>query len=194
MSKEKLAGSLEKKTLTLKEKVSLLDYRKGNKIGCRKLAEIFKIGKTAAANIVKHEVEIRKQYDEFCEKDKKRIRFGKYKQINDILFNWYQKCCASNFYPSGIFLKEEALEIKKRLENPDIESFSASDGWLTKWKSNYHLKDRKVCGEAGDVSGETVTSWMERIGELVKGYAPEDIWNMDESGVFLRPSQKEACF
>ena len=27
-------------------------------------------------------------------------------------------------------------------------------------------------------------SWKERLPEIVKGYAKEDIWNMDETGVF----------
>ena len=31
---------------------------------------------------------------------------------------------------------------------------------------------------------ETVDSWKERLPEIVKGYAKEDIWNMDEMGVF----------
>ena len=42
----------------------------------------------------------------------------------------------------------------------------------------------RVSGELGDVSGLTVSSWKERLPEIVKGYEPDDIWNMDESGVF----------
>ena len=49
LSKHHLAGKLSKKTLSLGEKVNFLDYAKGNpNSACRKLAEIFKIGKTAA--------------------------------------------------------------------------------------------------------------------------------------------------
>ena len=50
LSKHQLAGKLSKKTLSLDEKVKFLDFAKGNpNFGCRKLAEIFKIGKTGAA-------------------------------------------------------------------------------------------------------------------------------------------------
>ena len=42
----------------------------------------------------------------------------------------------------------------------------------------------KVCGESGDVSGDTIESWLERLPELVDGYQKENIWNMDETGVF----------
>ena len=42
----------------------------------------------------------------------------------------------------------------------------------------------KFCGESGEVSGETVTSWNERLPEIVGKYSTDDIWNMDETGVF----------
>ena len=53
MSKHQLAGALDKKTLTLEGKIKFLDYAEANqKLGCRKLAEVFNIGKTASANIL----------------------------------------------------------------------------------------------------------------------------------------------
>ena len=44
----------------------------------------------------------------------------------------------------------------------------------------------KVCGESGDVSGDTIESWLERLPELVDGYQKENIWNRDETGVFWK--------
>jgi len=44
----------------------------------------------------------------------------------------------------------------------------------------------KVYGESGDVSGETVVSWKERIPELLRGYSAKNIWNLDETGCFWR--------
>ena len=97
LSMQQLAGKLVKKTLSLDEKVKFLDFAKANPtLGCRKLAEIFKIGKTAAANINKEEKNIRSQHELFHEKSKKRNRPGKYRKINEILYEWYQGCCASN--------------------------------------------------------------------------------------------------
>ena len=52
LSKQQLAGKLAKKTLTLDENIKFLDVaKKIPKLGCRKLAEIYKIGRTVAANI-----------------------------------------------------------------------------------------------------------------------------------------------
>ena len=77
MSKYQLAGSLEKKTLTFQEKIKFLDYTEANeKLDCQKLADVFKIGKTAANNILKNKQMLREQYEHFHDKTKKRSRPG----------------------------------------------------------------------------------------------------------------------
>ena len=121
----------------------------------------------------------------FCKKSKKRNRHGKYHKINEILFEWCKRCCASNIYLNGLMLKEEAMAIKEQLQNSDFDDFSALDGWLNCRKTTYSIKEHRIVGKAGDVSTETVSSWMERINELIEGYSLENIWNMDESGCFF---------
>ena len=37
-----------------------------------------------------------------------------------------------------------------------------------------------------DVEGKTVDSWKELLPELIRGYSKDDIWNMDETGLFFR--------
>ena len=39
-----------------------------------------------------------------------------------------------------------------------------------------------VSGESGEVSTNTADSWKERLPEILEGYKPENVWNMDESG------------
>ena len=62
----------------------------------------------------------------------------------------------------------------------------ASDGWLDCWKTTYSAKERRIVGEAGEVSTETVTSWMERVNELIEVCSLENIWNMGKSGCFFK--------
>ena len=79
-NKYQLAGKLSKRTLTLDEKIKLLDFEKKKpSLGCRAF------GETAAASILSKEDKIRKQHELFHEKSKKRIRHGKYQEISDIL-------------------------------------------------------------------------------------------------------------
>jgi len=43
-----------------------------------------------------------------------------------------------------------------------------------------------ISGESGEVSSKTADSWKERLPEIIHGYKPEDVWNMDESGCFWK--------
>ena len=43
-----------------------------------------------------------------------------------------------------------------------------------------------ICGESGDVRGYTVTSWKERLPEILRGYDKRDVFNLDETGCFWR--------
>ena len=175
--KEQLAGKLAKKTSTLDEKIKFLDFAKKNpKLGCGKQADVYKIRKTAAANILKNEKKIR-EHEMFCEKSKKRTCHGKYHKINKILLHVV-------LLTSTQMLNEEAMVIKEKLQNNDFPDFSASDGWLDCWKGTYPVKQRHIVGKAGDVSTELVTSRMERINKLIEGYSLENKWNVDESDCF----------
>ena len=165
MSKQQLAGSLTKKTSTLDGKIKLLDANKERKQSCWQLAEEqLNVGKTAAANIIKNEASIRKEYEEF-KGDLKRKRKGQFNDINEILYEWFKKCCAANIYPDGPMLKEEAMEIKKCLDKVEFKNFTASNGWLEKWKISYDVRERKVNCEAGEVAEYTVSAWTERLVE-----------------------------
>ena len=59
-------------------------------------------------------------------------------------------------------LKGEAIATKEQLQNSRFDDFSASDGCLDCWKTTYSVKELGIVGEAGNMSLETVTSWMER--------------------------------
>ena len=65
-NKYQFAGKLSKRTLTLDEKIKLLDFKKKNpSLRCRAIGEKFNIGKTTAASILSKEDKIRKQHELF---------------------------------------------------------------------------------------------------------------------------------
>lgn len=43
-----------------------------------------------------------------------------------------------------------------------------------------------ISGESGEISGVTVDSWKERVVELMVGHSANDIWNLDDTGVFWK--------
>ena len=67
-----------------------------------------------------------------------------------------------------------------------MAGFKGTNGWLEKRKKRYNVKKLAVCGESGDVCGDTVVSWKERLPELVQRYSNENILNRDKTGCFFK--------
>ena len=74
--------------------------------------------------------------------------------------------CSKNIYPDGPQFIAKAKEIAVHLKKA---AFEGTGGWLSKWKKRYNVKRVSVCGESGDVCGDTITSWKERLPEILRG-------------------------
>ena len=93
-SKKREAGKLNKRCLTLDEKIKILDVLKKRKMSCREITEQFKIGKTQTADVVKSEASLKAEYENFQRegfKHLKRENHQKYRAINTILYKWFKK-------------------------------------------------------------------------------------------------------
>ena len=115
---------------------------------------------------------------------RKRSRKSEYSEINETLYKWFQLATSRNIFPDGKILMESALEIAVSLGMS--EEFKACNGWLARWKKRYNISHSTVSGESGDVSSETVESWLERLPSILAGYEAQDIWNCDETGLFWK--------
>ena len=94
-SKKREAGKLNKKCLTLDEKIKILYVVKKSKISCREIVEQFKIGKKQAANVIKNETSLRAEYENLQGKGfkyLKRENHQKDKVINTIFYKSFKKC------------------------------------------------------------------------------------------------------
>ena len=159
--------------------------RENPSLGCRKIADHFGIGKTGVNNIMKNAKVLEREY-QFFKGDRKKLRRGQFHEINEILYLWYSKCTQAHIYPDGPMLKEEAMHIKETLDNQEHAEFTASNGWLERFKSTYGLRETRLSGEGDEVPATTIEAWQERLPELIDSYELKDVWNMDETGVFLK--------
>ena len=185
-----MAGaSVKRNDLSLEQKYQVIKASKITpKLGIRKIAEQFKCGKTHISSILKNESRIVEMYEANASgntRQIKRVRNSKLGDLNDSLYQWYCMATSRNLFPDGPLLMERAKEISKHLGHAD-GSFKASNGWLESWKKRYNIKQVVISGESGDVNGDTVLSWKERLPEIVAGYAPRDVWNIDETGCLWR--------
>lgn len=135
------------------------------------------------AYILKHKTEILSLFQNNASDSRHITGKSRTSEYADALCKWFRIACSKNIFPGGPELTEKAKEIAIKLGKPN---FKGSRGWLDKWKKRFNIKELKVCGESGDVEGATVESWKERLPEIVQGYEKDDIWNMDETGLFWR--------
>ncbi|XP_065832947.1 tigger transposable element-derived protein 6-like [Oscarella lobularis] len=179
---------VKRNDLTLETKHEVVKFAERNpKLGLRKLAEQFKCGKTQISTILQNKADIVKLYEEnvlskACH-TRKRIRESRFADVNETLYEWFCLAVSKRLFPDGPILREKAKEIAEAM---GVQNFKASNGWFEKWKTRHNIKKVTVSGESGDVSGATVESWKERLPNILEGYSPENVWNIDESGVFWR--------
>jgi hypothetical protein len=65
------------------------------------------------------------------------------------------------------------------------ENFSASSGWLEKFRKRHNIAFKAISGEAGSVNVEDVATFLNKVPLLVKDYLPKDIFNADETGLYF---------
>ena len=80
-------------------------------------------------------------------------------------------------------LKLLAIEEAKVL---GIEKFRASDGWLSKFKSSHGIKAKTISDEGKTVDTDLVVSWKSEFPTILSDYDPLNVFNCDETGLFLR--------
>ena len=83
-------------------------------------------------------------------------------------------------------LQEEALKMKTELNDSNLGDFKASNGWLEHFKKPFGLRQTRIVRGARDAPRTIINGWMEQLPEIIQGYSADDIWNMDESGLFFK--------
>ena len=174
--------------LSLEKKVEIIKHTQSNPgLSLRYLEIIFGCGKTQIGKILKNKESILASYQSNASGSRvhtiSKACNSEYSEINDALYKWFVLARSKNIPVGGQQLIEKAKMIAATLGKPE---FKGSQGWLEKWKKRFAIKELKICGESGEIQGETVDSWKERLPEIVQGYSKDNIWNMDETGLFFR--------
>jgi hypothetical protein len=81
-------------------------------------------------------------------------------------------------------LLEKALKFKQQIEGQDSE-FTASDGWLDRWKKRFGIRQITVSGEALSADKEAVSVFKDNLFKLIEkeGISGEQLYNCDETGL-----------
>lgn len=149
----------------------------------RATAEKFDSGKSQIQSILAKRTEILDEYSANKNALSKPARASQTQNIDEAMYEWYQRARIKNIPVTGPMLQEKAKRASEELGDSE---FTASNGWLDRFKKRFNIKSNVISGEAGGVREETVTSWQERLPNILSGYSPENIFNMDETGQFFR--------
>ena len=101
------------------------------------------------------------------------------------------RCYLASSERSGPLLKEKALKFTSDL---GLNDFKGSNGWLDAFLKRNNIVMKVQSGERGAVDLNIVQNWKSKLSESCDGYAPSDIFNMDETGLFYRDTMKNTFF
>ncbi|XP_066146779.1 tigger transposable element-derived protein 6-like [Euwallacea fornicatus] len=163
--------------------IELINIAEKDNLSVRKLAEKFKIGKSQAAEILQKKEKFRKMWQSGDSLGQKLNRLKNVPQkIDKECLDWFSRIRSQNIPISGPLIKAKAKEIACRLK---YEQFSASNGWLEKWR-RHNISFKSISGESADVNPQDVSEFLQKLPSLLLGYRPQDIYNADESGLYFR--------
>lgn len=114
----------------------------------------------------------------------KRVRSAKYEAMEKALFLWFTSARAKN-----IPMSEDVLRTKAKYFGRELgvdEGFQYSHGWVDRFKKRFAISGKKLSGESAGVDGETVLAGIQKAREIIKKFAPKDVYNMDETGLFYQ--------
>jgi hypothetical protein len=113
----------------------------------------------------------------------KRLKKPKFEVLEETLGMWFTTMQAKKVIISDTILSEKGKDFAIQLQ---CEDFTASSGWLSRFKSRHDISLKVLHGEAASDNPASVSSGRSELQSVTAAYAPEDIYNMDETGMFYR--------
>lgn len=195
-------GSKQKKFRTLHEKAELLDMLKEQK-SYAKVARHYGINESTVRYIKKKEAAIRSTVAvSFCDSAKKvsTVRNKDIVRMESALALWISDCRKKSIPLDGNIIREKARKLYQQFAAgnnagepgpstvPEPEDFQASKGWFDRFQKRFNIRSVSLHGEAASADIEAAQKYPETFRHIVeeKGYKPEQVFNMDETGLFWK--------
>lgn len=113
----------------------------------------------------------------------KRNRGSNYTEVDNALMLWFQTKRQQNAPINGLVLKSKAKSFATQL---NIPNFKASNGYISRFAKRNNIKFETKSGESESVDEDTVTQWKNSLKQKYESYAPQDVFNIDETGIYWR--------
>ena len=118
----------------------------------------------------------------------RRLRRSTFSDVDLELRRWYNICTglgAKSVPLTMAVLRQRAEEIAANL---GVTGFSASAGFVRRWAKRHNLVNISLWGTGGSAAADVEASRqrMEEIRVQLEAFDPEQIYNMDETGLYFR--------
>ncbi|OAF71879.1 hypothetical protein A3Q56_00347 [Intoshia linei] len=111
-----------------------------------------------------------------------KIRTVKNDKLEKAVLIFFDNSRQNNIPISGCLMKQKGLLYAKIM---GIINYSASDGWLTKFKRRNSISFKQICGERKSVNMDLVNDWKQNVlNSIIQGYTDENIFNADEFALY----------
>lgn len=110
-------------------------------------------------------------------------RNSKHQQLDDALYLWFSDMTAHHAAINDSMLLTKAKQLGEQLH---ITDFSYSRGYLHRFKTRRGIKRKLYEAEADNADMTIVDTGRKELQRVLKDYQPDDIFNLDETGLFYR--------
>lgn len=172
-----------RRELPLQEKIDLIKEKERGS-SHRQLSERFRISIGSVSNIVKRKLEYTEDYETNRNKKiNRRCREDSNQDVNEGVYEWFVAQRSKNIPISGPILQEYARNYAQTFDQKT--TFKASNGWLDRFRTRFNITFRAISGESRSVDENTIIDWRSRLGSIIEHYDPKNVFNRDETGLFL---------
>lgn len=121
-------------------------------------------------------------------KERKTMKCSEYEKVSEALYQWFRVQRDMGTPISGPILQEKAIKFYDELKDEGESGFTASNGWLDRWKQRYGVKQLSICGEKLSGDPNSVGEFKIKFQELIEkeGLTGDQIYNCDETGLNYR--------
>ncbi|XP_047724566.1 tigger transposable element-derived protein 1-like [Prionailurus viverrinus] len=183
----------KKAVMCLTEKIRVLDKLRSG-LSYSAVGREFNVNESTIRYIQKKEDDIRRSVREAAPESAKVtsiVRDAAMEKMEKQLNLWIQEMTTNKkSMVDSVVVRLKAKEIYSHVTQGQekVKPFSASAGWLARFKRRYHMKNVKLGRKAGPADEEAAEEFKKYLLSIIheKGYMEEQVFNADETGLFYK--------
>lgn len=185
----------KREVLSISEKSKIINMIEIEKKSIAAVAKIYSKNESSIREVLKNKDKIRASFSTAPQTAKvtATIRNKVLVKVENALNLWVEDMTRKNIPIDGKMLQQKALILYEDMQPPDAieeerKSFTASRGWLHRFKTRFNLKNIKMTGESASADHTTAASFPEKFKQIIaeKDYHHKQVFNCDETGLMWK--------